>query len=30
VATSHTTVDPSTGDQVTRNERSTPEDPTAL
>ncbi len=26
VATSRTTVDPSTGDQVTRNERSTPEE----
>lgn len=30
VATSHTTVDPATGDRVTRNEQSTPEDPTAL
>ncbi|GAA1765538.1 DUF6458 family protein [Agromyces humatus] len=26
VATSRTTVDPATGDQVTRNERSTPEE----
>lgn len=30
VATSHTSVDPGTGDRVTRNEHSTPEDPTAL
>lgn len=30
VATSHTSVDPATGDRVTRNEHSTPEDPTAL
>ncbi|MCD2442536.1 DUF6458 family protein [Agromyces sp. SYSU K20354] len=27
VATSRTSVDPATGDQVTRNERSTPEEP---
>jgi len=30
VATSHTSVDPATGDRITRNEHSTPEDPTAL
>jgi len=30
VATSHTSVDPATGNRVTRNEHSTPEDPTAL
>lgn len=30
VATSHTSVDPSTGDRVTRNEHSVPEDPTVL
>ncbi|HEY6799413.1 MAG TPA: DUF6458 family protein [Agromyces sp.] len=30
VATSHTSVDPATGDRITRNEHSTPEDPTVL
>ena len=30
MTTSHTSVDPATGDRVVRNEHSTPEDPTAL
>ena len=30
VTTSHTSVDPATGDRVVRTEHSTPEDPTAL
>jgi hypothetical protein len=30
VATSHTSVDPATGDRATRAEHSTPEDPTVL
>jgi hypothetical protein len=30
VSTSQTSVDPATGDRVTRNEHSVPEDPTAL
>ena len=30
VTTSHTSVDPATGDRVVRNEHSTPDDPAAL
>ena len=30
VSTSHTSVDPATGDRVVRNEHSAPEDPTVL
>jgi cytochrome c biogenesis protein CcdA len=30
VATSHTSVDPATGDRATRAEHSTPDDPTVL
>ena len=30
VTTSHTSVDPATGDRVMRNEHSTPEDPSVL
>ena len=30
VTTSHTSVDPASGDRVVRNEHSTPEDPAAL